>query len=46
MSVELCNNKKNNGIIRSGLVISEQRVNVWPAVYWKVIMNSTSLEAR
>ena len=33
LSVELCNNKKNNGIIRSGLVISEQRVNVSPTIY-------------
>lgn len=33
LSVELCNNKKNNGIIRTGLVISEQRVNVSPTIY-------------
>ena len=38
LSVELCNNKKNNGIIRSGLVRRR--------FIWKVIMNSTSLEAR
>lgn len=33
MEVEVCNNKKNNGIVRVGLILSEKNVNISPTIY-------------
>lgn len=33
VEVEVCNNKKNNGIVRVGLILSEKNVNISPTIY-------------